>query len=136
GASLTDAGRRRPEPARAGADRDAEALDAYSRSVVEVAERLSPSVANLEVRRSTRRGRVPAGAGSGVVLTHDGFILTSAHVVAFPSASGRARFTDGRELRFSVVGRDPLSDLAIVRAEADGLVPAELGDADRLRVGQ
>jgi len=115
---------------------DGEALDAYSRAVIGVAERLSPSVANLGVQRSTRRGRVPAGAGSGVVLTRDGFILTSAHVVAPRSASGRARFTDGRELRFDVVGRDPMSDLAVVRADEADLVPAELGEADGLRVGQ
>jgi S1-C subfamily serine protease len=93
---------------------------------VRVAERLSPSVASLRVRR---------GAGSGVVITPDGFMLTSAHVV------GRARhvqasFTDGRELGGEVVGADPMSDLAVVRAEGDGLVPAELGDAERLRVGQ
>lgn len=129
-------------PARAGANEaeaatdEAEALDAYSRSVIDVAERLAPSVANLQIQRQTRRGRLPAGAGSGVVLTHDGFILTSAHVVATRSPSGRARFTDGRELAFSVVGRDPTSELAIVRAEHGELEPAELGDAERLRVGQ
>jgi S1-C subfamily serine protease len=113
-----------------------EAMDAYSRTVVGVAERLSPAVASLRVQRRTRGGRMPAGAGSGVVLTHDGFILTSAHVVSGTDAGGRAAFTDGRELRFGVVGRDPLSDLAIVRAEDGGLSPAELGDADQLRVGQ
>jgi S1-C subfamily serine protease len=79
---------------------------------------------------------MPAGAGSGVVLTHDGFILTSAHVVAGSDEGGRAAFTDGRELRFSVTGRDPLSDLAIVRAEDGGLTPATLGNAGALRVGQ
>jgi S1-C subfamily serine protease len=113
-----------------------EAMDAYSRTVVGVAERLSPAVASLRVQRRTREGRMPAGAGSGVVLTHDGFILTSAHVVSGTDGGGRAAFTDGRELRFGVVGRDPLSDLAIVRAEDGGLSPAELGDADELRVGQ
>ena len=113
-----------------------EAMDAYSRTVVGVAERLSPAVASLRVQRRTRGGRMPAGAGSGVVLTHDGFILTSAHVVSGTDGGGRAAFTDGRELRFGVVGRDPLSDLAIVRAEDGGLSPAELGDADELRVGQ
>ncbi len=76
-----------------------------------------------------------AGAGSGVALTHDGFILTSAHVVA-GSDGGSARFTDGRELRFTVAGSDPLSDLAVVRADGTDLVPAALGDAERLRVGQ
>ncbi|HSJ18893.1 MAG TPA: trypsin-like peptidase domain-containing protein [Solirubrobacterales bacterium] len=115
---------------------DAAALDAYSRTVVGVSAGLAPSVASLRVQRRTWGGRMPAGAGSGVVLTHDGFILTSAHVVSGTDGGGRAAFTDGRELRFSVVGRDPLSDLAIVRAEDGGLAPAELGDADTLRVGQ
>jgi len=115
---------------------DAEALDAYSRTVVGVSERLAPSVASLRVQRRTWGGRMPAGAGSGVVLTHDGFILTSAHVVSGADGGGRAAFTDGRELRFSVAGRDPLSDLAIVRAEDGDLTPTELGDADALRVGQ
>jgi S1-C subfamily serine protease len=113
-----------------------EAMDAYSRTVVAVAERLSPAVASLRVQQRTRGGRMPAGAGSGVALTHDGFILTSAHVVSGTDGGGRAAFTDGRELRFTVVGRDPLSDLAIVRADEGDLHPAELGDADDLRVGQ
>jgi serine protease Do len=113
-----------------------DALDAYSRTVVGVAERVGPSVANLRVLRGTRAGRVPAGAGSGVVLTADGFLLTSAHVVAGRRRSGRAHFTDGRELSFEIVGSDPLSDLALLRADAADLVAAELGEADELRVGQ
>jgi serine protease Do len=117
-------------------DAEAEAMDAYSRSVVGVAERLSPAVASVRMQRRTRGGRMPAGAGSGVVLTHDGFVLTSAHVVSGREGDGRAAFTDGRELRFNVVGRDALSDLAIGRTEDGGLTPAELGDADALRVGQ
>jgi S1-C subfamily serine protease len=117
-------------------DREAEALDAYSRVVVDVAQRLAPSVANLRVTRPTRGGHVPAGAGSAVVLTPDGFLLTSAHVVAGPGRRGRATFPDGRELSFRVVGMDRLSDLALLRADGDGLVPAVLGDADQLRVGQ
>jgi S1-C subfamily serine protease len=115
---------------------DIEALDAYSRTVVGVAERVGPSVANLRVMRRTRGGRVPAGAGSGVVLTADGFMLTSAHVVAGRQRSGRAQFTDGREPSFDIVGSDPLSDLALLRADDSGLQPAELGEADELRVGQ
>jgi len=114
---------------------DEEALDAYSRAVSSVAERLSPSVASLRVQKRTRRGRVQAGAGSGVALTHDGYLLTSAHVVG-SSDGGNARFTDGRELAFTVAGTDPLSDLAVIRAEGDELNPADLGDAERLRVGQ
>src|SRR3954463_12517078 len=115
---------------------DREALDAYSRVVTAVAERLPPSVANLRGPRSTRGGRVPAGEGSGVVLTPDGFILTNSHVVSGAGSGGRASFVDGRELRFSVVGADPFSDLAVLRADEGGLVPATLGDAERLRVGQ
>src|SRR3954470_1303081 len=108
---------------------DREALDAYSRTVTAVAERLAPSVANLRVTRRTRRGAVPAGGGSAVVLTPDGYMLTSAHVVARQGSGGRASFVDGRELRFTVEGADPYSDLAVLRAESRDLVAAELGDA-------
>src|SRR5438067_5356010 len=116
--------------------REAEALDAYSRIVVDVAERLAPSVANLRVLRRSRAGQIPAGAGSAVVLTPDGFLLTSAHVVAGPGRGGRAAFVDGRELSFRIVGVDRLSDLAVLRADGDGLAPATLGEAEQLRVGQ
>src|SRR6476660_1838325 len=113
-----------------------EALDAYSLAVTTVAERLSPSVANLRFSRRVRGGRILDGGGSGVVITPDGFTLTSAHVVARTEGQGRASFVDGRELEFEVVGSDPLSDLAVLRVDARDLVPAELGDAERLRVGQ
>jgi S1-C subfamily serine protease len=115
---------------------DAEALDAYSRTVSAVAERLAPSVGNLRVSRRTRGGRFVDGGGSGVVITPDGFMLTAAHVVEGVRRNIRASFVDGREEAVEVVGADPLSDLAVLRAQADALVPAELGDADRLRVGQ
>jgi S1-C subfamily serine protease len=108
-----------------------DALDAYSNAVISVAERLAPSVANLRVSRGRR-----LGGGSAVVITPDGFMLTSAHVVDGSTRGGRASFVDGRELGFSVVGSDPHSDLAVLRAQADDLVPAELGDAEGLRVGQ
>jgi S1-C subfamily serine protease len=130
---------------KAAQQREAEALDAYSRVVVDVAERVAPSVANLRVMRRGRAGQVPAGAGSAVALTPDGFLLTSAHVVAAsPRAgtaepggrTGRATFVDGRELRWRVVGIDRLSDLAVLRADGDGLTPATLGEAEALRVGQ
>jgi serine protease Do len=112
---------------------ESEALDAYSRVVTGVAERLGPSVANLRI---ARRGRV-AGGGSGVVITPDGFLLSNAHVVAGArSARLRATFTDGSDVAVNVVGTDPLSDLAVLRADAAKLAPAELGDAAALRVGQ
>jgi S1-C subfamily serine protease len=119
-----------------GAERlpDADAFDAYSRTVSGVAERLTPSVAHLAVSRRTRRGRAE-GAGSGVAISSDGFMLTSAHVVAGGSGAS-ATFSDGRELGAEVVGSDPLSDLAVVRVDARDLTPAQLGDADELRVGQ
>jgi serine protease Do len=115
---------------------EGEALDAYSHAVISVAELLSPSVANLRVSRRVRGGRMLDGGGSAVVITPDGFMLTSAHVVARAEGRGRASFVDGRELEFEVVGSDPLSDLAVLRADGPDLVPAELGDAERLRVGQ
>jgi S1-C subfamily serine protease len=114
---------------------DAEALDAYSRAVVSVAEGLSPSVANLRVSRRFR-GRRLDGGGSAVVITPDGFMLTSAHVISRSEKRVRASFVDGRELAAEVVGSDPLSDLALLRSEEHDLAAAELGDAERLRVGQ
>src|SRR6266849_5516196 len=105
---------------------DEEAFDAYSQAVMRVAERVSPSVASLRAR---------GGGGSGVVVTPDGFLLTSAHVVQ-RARRVTATFTDGREFEATVVGRDPLSDLAVLRAEAGDLTAAELGDAEHLRVGQ
>jgi serine protease Do len=101
-----------------------------------VAERVGPSVASLRVMRRVRGGQVPSGAGSAVALTPDGFLLTNAHVVGRSVTGGRATFADGHESRFEVVGRDPLSDLAVLRAADDSLTPATLGDAERLRVGQ
>jgi len=109
---------------------DQDAFDAYSAAVVRVAERVLPSVASLLVR--TNRG---SGAGSASVLTADGFLLTSAHVVE-GAESAEAAFTDGTEVRADVVGRDPLSDLAVLRARGDVPAPVTLGDAAALRVGQ
>jgi serine protease Do len=123
-------------PIRAGAPTEAEALDAYSQVVTTVAERLSPSVANLRVSRRVRGGRRLDGAGSGVVITPDGFMLTSAHVVERTDGSGQASFVDGRELAFELVGADALSDLAVLRLDIRDVPPAELGDAEQLRVGQ
>ncbi|HMJ36235.1 MAG TPA: trypsin-like peptidase domain-containing protein [Baekduia sp.] len=109
-------------------------MDAYSQTIVEVAEALAASVANLQVTRRTRRGDA-LGAGSAVVIAPDGYLLTSAHVVE-GSMAGTASFGDGRETGISVVGSDSLSDLAVLRADAGDLQPAQLGDAEELRVGQ
>ena len=127
GAETVDAAAARPS--------DAEALDAYSRVVTTVARDLAPSVANLRVTRRVRGGRTALGGGSAVVIAPDGYLLTSAHVVEGGSGGG-ASLVDGRDLRFTVVGRDPLSDLAVLRTDARDLVPARLGDAGALQVGQ
>ena len=107
-----------------------EALDAYSTTVTSVAERVLPAVASLRVGRAGR-----GGAGSAVVITPDGFLVTSAHVVA-QGGSASASFLDGTEYEVDVVGADPLSDLAIARARGATLEPVRIGDADQLRVGQ
>jgi S1-C subfamily serine protease len=112
-----------------------EALDAYSQVVTTVAERVLPSVATLRISRRLYGGRQAQGSGSAVAITPDGFLVTSAHVVEGVDR-GRASMTDGRELRFEVVGRDPLSDLAVIRSGGADLEPVSLGNADRLRVGQ
>src|SRR4051795_647075 len=109
-------------------------LDAYSRVVTEVARTLAPSVANLRISRRSRRGSW-LGGGSAFVLAPDGYLVTSAHVVE-SGAGGRASFVDGRDERFSVVGADPLSDLAVLRVEGRDLEAATLGDAAELQVGQ
>jgi S1-C subfamily serine protease len=109
---------------------DDAAMDAYSTAVVHVAESVLPSVASLRVR--TRRGE---GAGSASVLTSDGFLLTSAHVVEGADGA-QAAFTDGTVIGADVIGRDPLSDLAVLRARGAVPPPVVLGDAAKLRVGQ
>lgn len=100
-------------------------LDAYSRTVSEVAKTLTPHVASVSLRR---------GGGSAVVFTEEGHLLTNAHVIG-GSSSGEATYSDGEESRFDVIGVDPLSDLAVLRAHT-APAPAELGNADDLVVGQ
>jgi S1-C subfamily serine protease len=114
---------------------EAQALDAYSQVVTGVAEDLTPRVAALEVPRRGRGGRFAAGAGSAVVFTSDGFLLTNAHVVGHADA-GKVAFFDGTVIPFHVVGADPLSDLAVIRADGPTPSPARLGEASRLKVGQ
>src|SRR5947209_19890467 len=110
-----------------------EALDAYSTIVTSVAQKVLPSVASLRVRRSSRS--FEGGAGSGVVITSDGFLVTSAHVVAQAGAAS-ASFIDGSEYELDVVGADPLSDLAGARARAATPQPLPIGHADKPRVRQ
>ena len=110
-------------------------LDAYSQIVSGVAERLTPKVASLRVPRTGSRGGTGESLGSGVVFTGDGFLLTNAHVVG-QANGGTAAFSDGTSVPFRVVGADPLSDLAVLRANGETPAPAELGEADRLVVGQ
>ncbi|HLY83357.1 MAG TPA: trypsin-like peptidase domain-containing protein [Acidimicrobiales bacterium] len=110
---------------------DDDALDAYSRTVTGVARSLLPSVASLRVNGGQGRD----GAGSAVIITPDGFLVTSAHVVA-GGRKGQATLVDGQEFDFEVVGNDALSDLAVIRGRARDLPAATLGDADTLQVGQ
>ena len=124
-----------PHPGTGSTPSDEQALDAYSQVVTRVAEVMSPCVANLRVyRRLGGRQRVEGG-GSGVAITPDGFILTSAHVVE-GTDRGEAVFSNGSEGMIEIVGTDPLSDLAVVRSIGVELTPARLGDASALKVGQ
>ncbi len=110
-------------------------MDAYSQVVTSVARKLLPTVVALTTRRRGRRAEWQDGSGSGVVISSDGFMLTSAHVVE-GSARGGASFVDGWETGFDVVGRDRLSDLAVLKLEGADAPAAELGDASSLEVGQ
>src|SRR4029450_7698219 len=107
------------------------ALDAYSRIVTAVAADLTPHVAAVQVTAPDGRG----GAGPPLLFTADGLLLTNAHVVA-RAARGVAVFSDGSEATVDVVGADPLSDLAVLRARTATPPPATLGDAGTLRAGQ
>ncbi|HEV3138482.1 MAG TPA: trypsin-like peptidase domain-containing protein [Pirellulales bacterium] len=112
------------------APEDTEALDAFSRVIVSVAETLMPTVVNIRAKQNGR-----GGSGSGVLFTPDGFLLTNHHVIQ-GNPQVRVRLNDGRELPGRVVGADPWTDLAVVQADSAGLPYAELGDSSKLRVGQ
>ena len=114
---------------------DGAALDSYSKTVIRVAKTVTPHVAAIEMTGNRRNGRFRVGAGSAVLFTEDGYLLTNAHVVA-GTQKGRAVFADGSSTDLEVVGADPLSDLAVVRGRAPHVAPAEFGDAESLQVGQ
>ena len=122
--------------ANAHSGRDEELLDAYSRAVIGVVEKVGPAVVSIGVKKSTRSRRYRSeGAGSGFVVAPDGFVLTNHHVVEGVNTV-EVRLTDGSECRAERVGDDPATDLAVVRLSASGLPAVELGDSDALRVGQ
>ncbi|CAB1080350.1 HtrA protease/chaperone protein [Olavius algarvensis Delta 1 endosymbiont] len=115
---------------------DSELLDAYSRAVISVVDRVGPSVVSVTVGNPGQQRRPEqTGTGSGVVVAPDGYILTNDHVID-NSASIGVSLTDGTSLSATLVGKDPATDLAVIRAETSYLPASTLDNSDRLRVGQ
>jgi S1-C subfamily serine protease len=110
-------------------------LDAYSQAVIGVVEKVGPAVVSIGVRQKDTRGNAGEGAASGVIIAPDGFVLTNNHVVE-NAAEVQVGLMNGDTFKAEIVGTDPATDLAVVRAGTNGLPIAELGDSDTLRVGQ
>jgi S1-C subfamily serine protease len=117
------------------AAQDDDALDAYSQAVVGAVEHVGLAVVSIYVGGAGEAARARGGAGSGVVVTPDGYVLTNEHVVQSVQ-DARVAFVDGRSVPAVVVGRDPSTDLAVLRAQAGALPYARLSTARPLRVGQ
>jgi S1-C subfamily serine protease len=116
-------------------DDDRDLLDAYSRAVVGVVERVGPTVVSIRVTMKATSRPFGEGAGSGVVVTPDGFILTNNHVIE-AARDLTVSLTEGNEFSATVVGTDPATDLAVIRVGAAGMQIAEFGNSDTVRVGQ
>jgi S1-C subfamily serine protease len=110
-------------------------LDAYSQAVIGVVEKVGPAVVSIGVRQKGANGHAGEGAASGVIIAPDGYVLTNNHVVE-NAGDVQVGLTDGSTFPAEVIGKDPATDLAVVRAATNGLPVAELGDSDSLRVGQ
>jgi S1-C subfamily serine protease len=113
----------------------ADPLDAYSAAVVGAVEQVGPAVVSVYVGGAGEAERARGGAGSGVVVTPDGYLLTNEHVVQ-RVREARVTFVDGRSVPAVLAGRDPATDLAVLRAQAGALPYAQLASAQRLRAGQ
>jgi S1-C subfamily serine protease len=112
-----------------------ELLDAYSRAVIKVVEAVGPAVVSILAGKESPKGPEAQGAGSGVVIAPDGYVLTNSHVI-HGAKQLQATFTDGRTVPATLVGEDPATDLGVIRVGASGLAYATLGDSGRLRAGQ
>jgi S1-C subfamily serine protease len=114
---------------------DFELLDSYSKAVISAAEKVSPSVVHIEVMQRTRSEGVLGGSGSGFIFAQDGLIFTNSHVV-HNAAGIRASLPDGRSFSADLIGDDPDTDLAIIRISGNELTALELGDSQKIKVGQ